>query len=99
MDSKPAEERLPWLALLAGLGGILIFVGILAIAYIPDNEQLVQNRLSDDRAQGVRQTGKELDVMLESYGWINEAEGVAHIPIERAMDLRVARARETTPED
>ncbi len=29
--------------------------------------------------------------MLTSYGWINEPGGIAHIPIDRAMDLLVDR--------
>jgi hypothetical protein len=28
---------------------------------------------------------------LNSYGWVDEKSGVAHIPIERAMDLMVQR--------
>src|SRR5271167_4251647 len=28
---------------------------------------------------------------LNSYGWVDEKAGVAHIPIERAMDLTVGR--------
>ena len=29
---------------------------------------------------------------LGSYGWVSEGDGVAHIPIERAMELVVAEA-------
>jgi hypothetical protein len=28
---------------------------------------------------------------LHSYGWVDEKAGVAHIPIERAMELTVQR--------
>jgi len=28
---------------------------------------------------------------LNSYGWVNDSEGVAHIPIERAMQIIVER--------
>jgi hypothetical protein len=31
------------------------------------------------------------DKTLYSYGWVNEKDGVVHIPIERAMDLLVQR--------
>src|ERR1700688_59270 len=31
------------------------------------------------------------EVQLNSYGWVDEKAGVAHIPIDRAMDLLVQR--------
>lgn len=33
----------------------------------------------------------EEDARLHSYGWIEKDKGLVHIPIERAMDLIVAR--------
>lgn len=37
-----------------------------------------------------RQTTEKLQI-LTSYGWVDEAEGIARIPIERAMDLVAER--------
>lgn len=34
---------------------------------------------------------------LNSYGWVDEQSGVAHIPIERAMDLIVERGLPVLP--
>jgi hypothetical protein len=34
---------------------------------------------------------KEKDARLRSFGWVDRAQGVAHIPIEDAMDLLAAR--------
>jgi hypothetical protein len=34
---------------------------------------------------------------LNSYGWVNQQSGVAHIPIERAMDLIVQRGLPVRP--
>ncbi len=34
---------------------------------------------------------------LNSYGWVNEKDGVAHIPIERAMELIVQRGLPVVP--
>jgi hypothetical protein len=36
---------------------------------------------------------------LNSYGWVNEKDGVAHIPIERAMELIVQRGLPVVPPD
>jgi len=35
---------------------------------------------------------------LNSYGWIDEKAGVAHIPIEKAMELTVQRGFPTRPQ-
>lgn len=40
----------------------------------------------------VRQQEKE---RLESYGWVDQTAGVAHIPVERAIDLVAARGLPT----
>ena len=34
---------------------------------------------------------------LNSYGWVDEQSGVAHIPIERAMEIIAQRGLPTTP--
>lgn len=34
---------------------------------------------------------------VNSYGWVNKESGVAHIPIDRAMDLVLARGLPTRP--
>ena len=35
---------------------------------------------------------------LNSYGWVDEKDGVAHIPIERAMELTVQRGLPVYPQ-
>jgi hypothetical protein len=51
----------------------------------------------DERTQlsGIR-TAEEK--MLYSYGWVNEQNGVVHIPIERAIDLIVQRGLPVRPQ-
>lgn len=39
----------------------------------------------------LRQYEKEQGQELHSYGWVDRKNGVAHIPIERAMDLLLQR--------
>lgn len=34
---------------------------------------------------------------VNSYGWVNQESGVAHIPVDRAMDLVLARGLPTRP--
>ncbi len=47
---------------------------------------------------------REMSEQLSSYGWVDEGAGVAHIPIDTAMDLLAAgaaaeAAAEAAPED
>jgi hypothetical protein len=45
------------------------------------------------RAEIFRQQRKDQEKVLNSYGWISRESGIARIPIERAMELLVERAR------
>jgi hypothetical protein len=47
---------------------------------------IVEQRLFEHANQGVawREQARR---RLESYGWVDQAKGVAHIPIDQAMDL------------
>jgi hypothetical protein len=45
---------------------------------------------SDERTE-LRKFLMDQENQLNSYGWVDEKAGVAHIPIERAMDLLVKR--------
>jgi len=37
------------------------------------------------------------EAVVNSYGWVNQESGVAHIPVDRAMDLVLARGLPTRP--
>ncbi|MGB9233955.1 MAG: hypothetical protein WCC04_06045 [Terriglobales bacterium] len=52
---------------------------------------------SDERGQFKDFLLKQED-QLNSYGWVDEQAGVAHIPIERAMDLIVERGLPVRPQ-
>jgi hypothetical protein len=56
-------------------------------------------QLQPDPAQDVAAFRAEKRRLLSTYGWVDHAHGIAHIPIERAMDLvaRGASPRESRP--
>jgi hypothetical protein len=39
------------------------------------------------------------NAQLNSYGWVDQASGTVHIPIQRAMDLVLQRGLPVRPED
>jgi hypothetical protein len=54
---------------------------------------LERNEGSDLRKDLVNQENQ-----LNSYGWVDEKDGVAHIPIEHAMELTVQRGLPVYPQ-
>src|SRR5271156_3863176 len=52
---------------------------------------------TDERSQ-FRGFLTDQENQLNSYGWVDEKTGVAHIPIERAMDLIVQRGLPVYPQ-
>lgn len=44
-------------------------------------------RLQTDPEDEYRQLRRELDEHVHGYGWVDEATGAVHIPIDRAIDL------------
>jgi len=54
-------------------------------------ETFPEPRLEEDERTQLSGFLAGQDKQLNSYGWIDEKAGVAHIPIERAMELTVQR--------
>jgi hypothetical protein len=55
----------------------------------PPTLGLIEQTLVEHEATGLRQRQLE-EERLHHYGWVDRARGVAHIPIDEAMDLVVA---------
>jgi hypothetical protein len=55
-------------------------------------------RLEEDERRELQDVRAPEDERLESYGWVDEKNGVVHIPIERAMQLTAERGLPTRPQ-
>lgn len=65
---------------------------------LPRNiSQFPQPRLETNERVEIRDFRSKEEQALNSYGWVDEGSGVAHIPIDRAMDLIAERGLSTTP--
>jgi hypothetical protein len=67
----------------------------LGIVTAPDQKPLTRFpkpnlQLDDGHADSVALAAQQ-EARLNSYGWVDRTNGIVHIPIERAMDLIVAR--------
>lgn len=86
-----------------GIFGLLIFaylVGVILVAIpgtqVRDTSQAVDvnspqappgPRIEADPTVDGERIVREATERLESYGWVNQRQGIAHVPIERAMQL------------
>ncbi len=67
------------------------------LAVIPNVTPASEPRLQPNPVQDLQAWRAAEDHLLHSYGWIDQNAGVVRIPIERAMDLVVARGLPTRP--
>jgi hypothetical protein len=81
-------------------------VGARRIEYAPGKGDYVEKTFKengaplleiDERGQ-LRDFVMKQEEQLNSYGWVDEKAGVAHIPIERAMELMAQRGLPVKPE-
>ena len=61
----------------------------------PPSEQVIQRfpepRLQPNPPADLNKFRAQEEEILNSYGWVDQQAGVAHIPVERAMDIIAAR--------
>jgi hypothetical protein len=74
------------------ISAILLFVIIVVLqAYFYDSEQSeLEKKVYTQPYQALQQLDANQIELLNSYGWVSEADGVVHVPIERAMELIAA---------
>jgi len=90
------DPDVPASALVGIIGAILLFaviVALQAIFYSMEEEELAR-KVYDQPYEALQELDADQLEQLNSYGWVSETDGVAHIPIERAMELVVEDARE-----
>jgi hypothetical protein len=75
----------------AVIGGFLIFILILVIAYLPNKPAPLPEgtKTPEERATILRELRAKETAAATSYGWVDQTKGVVRIPIERAMQLTV----------
>lgn len=74
----------------AVLGGFLIFVLIITIAYLPSRPEAITQgtKTPKERADMLREM-RAKEVAANSYGWVDQSKGIVRVPIERAMQLTI----------
>ena len=75
----------------AAIGGFLIFVLILVIAYLPNKPAPLPEgtKTPEERATILRELRAKETAAATTYGWVDQTKGVVRIPIDQAMQLTV----------
>ncbi len=102
------------LALLVGMAVVFIAVTVLQYAAVgapakfaqppsystaPNVQLPPQPRFEEIPGMNIQALRTREELLLNSYGWVNQAEGTVRIPVERAMELLVERGFPVAPED
>ena len=56
-----------------------------------ETERPPDPQVEPNQAGGLEQLTKANERLLESYGWVDERQGIARIPVERAIELLAER--------
>ena len=74
------------------ISAILLFVIIVVLQafFFSAEQQELEKKVYSQPYQALQQLDADQLERLNSYGWVSEAEGVVHVPIERAMELVAA---------
>jgi hypothetical protein len=93
-----AQSRAP---LSTWIGIVLLFAlfGVIVLAIIgpaPRGSSYEETR-AKKRVETLKTTRDEATKTLTTYGWIDKNKGVAHIPIDRAMELTLAELAQKKP--
>jgi translation initiation factor IF-2 len=96
-----AHPEQPRFLLSAWLWAVMLFVSfglIVAIAFgaMSRGSSFEEDR-AKTRAEKLKTAQDEWNKTAQSYGWIDKAKGVAHIPVDRAMALELADLQANKP--
>ena len=85
------DPNVPASAIVGIISAILLFAIIVALQalFYSFEEQELQRKVYSQPYEALQQLDADQVEQLNSYGWISEPDGVAHIPIDRAMELTV----------
>ncbi|MFZ4115649.1 MAG: hypothetical protein ACOYK6_02860 [Chthoniobacterales bacterium] len=89
-SQRGGSPGFPWSRFWTALGMLVLFLAalILVLRWNPEP-------MSDDeerallRIKNLAELNKANEERLTTYGWVDQAHGVVHIPIERAMELEI----------
>lgn len=100
-----APNKALWPTVLAVVGVFAIFLLIIKVAQTPVQPLDAAANVSDEDQWKMTDQGRQTrlaelrgreNVALQSYGWVDQQNGVVRLPLERAIELTIAESRQQT---
>lgn len=89
-SAEPSDRKVLYSAF-AWVGVLFLFALIVVIAYLPNSKGETSTTQADEiRLKIKEETYARQQRLMTSYEWVNEAEGIVRIPVERAKGLVLA---------
>jgi FtsZ-interacting cell division protein ZipA len=101
MHDEPLQKFQPRSTISTWVGIVLLFAffALLALVVIGASPRgnTYEKKRAKARAEKLQAARAEMMTALTTYGWVDKAKGVAHIPVSDAMKLAVAELAQKTP--
>ena len=92
IESEPSDRKV-LVSALGWIGVIFCFFLVVAAAYLPNRAVSLEEKNAEVRYEIRNEVRGEQARLVSSYEWVNQADGVVRIPIDRAMKLAVEELR------
>ncbi len=97
-----AHPEQPRFLLPAWIWAVVLFVFFGVIVAIAFGAMSRSSTYEEDRAKAraekLKTAQEEWNKTAQSYGWVDKTKGVAHIPIQRAIELEIADLQAKKPQ-
>lgn len=89
MSDAPASKSSFGMTFLAAVGGFVIFVVILLVAYLPKQPAPLGDGIKTpaQRKAALAELRAHDAKVATGYGWIDQSKGIVQLPVDRAMEL------------
>lgn len=93
MDDSDPKSTPTLLVGVVGMILLMVIVLLVEVLYHRTTQAEIYRKVISEQPLELRQAQAEQLEQLNSYRWVSEPEGVAAIPIDRAIDLIVEEAQ------
>jgi len=100
-DERPLSFEQPHSAFGTWVGVVLLFavfgLFVWVVMGLMTRGDHYEQKRADVRMEKLKTASDEANTALHSYGWVDKAKGIAHVPIQRAMELTIVELEQKKP--
>lgn len=90
-ETRSAFPTISGPTVIAGLGGLALFLLILAAVYLPRRPAplTVGSKTPTERLEILAEVRAHDRELTDGYAWIDQSKGVVRLPLDRAIELTI----------